>query len=101
MDSLHHVALTVKNLQRAVEFYTKNFDCRVSYQDDTWAMLEFENISLALVIPEQHPSHIAFSRENAEDFGDLVKHRDGVRSVYIEDSEQNSIEIIDKNSLKP
>ena len=101
MDSLHHVALTVKNLQRAVEFYTQNFDCKVSYQDDTWALLDFENIQLALVIPEEHPSHIALTRDNADEFGELVTHRDGVQSVYIEDSEENSIEIIDKNSLEP
>ena len=99
MDSIHHVAIRVKDLSRAVQWYTENFDCRVSYQDDTWAMLDFENIQVALVIPKQHPAHLAVSRERAADFGPLVTHRDGIRSVYIEDSEENSVEILEKDSL--
>lgn len=99
MDSIHHVAISVKDLSRAVKWYTENFDCRVSYQDDTWAMLDFANIQVALVIPEQHPAHLAVSRKQASDFGSLVTHRDGIRSVYIEDSEGNSVEILEKDSL--
>jgi len=96
MDKIHHVAITVEDLKRAVEWYTKNFDCKVAYQDDTWAMLEFQNIQLALVLPTQHPAHVGFERINAEKFGKLTKHRDGRSSVYIQDPEGNSIEILDK-----
>lgn len=99
MDSIHHVAISVKDLSRALEWYTQNFDCKISYQDDTWAMLDFANVQVALVIPEEHPPHLGLTRPHAEKFGELTTHRDGIRSVYIEDSEGNAVEILDQESL--
>ena len=93
-DIIHHIAIQVKNIQRAIEWYTKNFNVKVTYQDDTWAMLQFKNIKLALVIPEQHPAHIAIESREAEQFGVLTKHRDGTQSVYSSDSEDNVIEVM-------
>jgi len=98
LDSLHHVAISVKDISQAVAWYTKTFHCTVSYQDATWAMLEFANLKLALVIPEQHPPHIAFVSPEAEKFGILRPHRDGTRSVYVSDPAGNSIEIMAPNS---
>ncbi len=94
LDALHHVAVSVPDIGQAVDWYTKNFHCKVSYQDPTWAMLEFANLKLALVIPEQHPPHIAFVHPEAEKFGPLKPHRDGTRSVYVRDPAGNSIEIM-------
>ena len=93
-DTLHHIAIQVKNIQRAVEWYTAYFKVKVSYQDDTWAMLQFKNINLALVLPEQHPPHIAIESPFANQFGALTKHRDGTESVYITDSEDNILEVM-------
>lgn len=95
MDSLHHVAIQVKDLSRALQWYTSQFDCRVLYQDDTWAFLEFANIRLALVIPSQHPAHIAIQQDHVTGFGPLKHHRDGTRSVYVTDSEGNAVELIE------
>ncbi len=94
LDSVHHVAIAVDNVRTAVEWYRGNFRCRVSYQDDTWAMLEFANMKMALVIPTQHPAHIAFVQPDAERFGQLRAHRDGTRSVYIKDPAGNAVEIL-------
>jgi catechol 2,3-dioxygenase-like lactoylglutathione lyase family enzyme len=94
LDSIHHVAVPVLDVKGAVEWYTKTFHCRVSYQDETWAMLEFANMRLALVVPQQHPGHIAFVHPDAEKFGTLKPHRDGTRSVYIKDSAGNHVEIL-------
>jgi catechol 2,3-dioxygenase-like lactoylglutathione lyase family enzyme len=96
LDKLDHVAIAVKNgeLDKTVEFYLKSFKCEVVYRDDTWAFLRFGNIKLAFVIPEQHPAHIAFISERAEEFGQLKLHRDGTRSVYVEDPSANTIEIM-------
>ena len=94
LDSIHHVAIPVQDVKSAVEWYTKTFQCRVSYQDDTWAMLEFANMKLALVIPSQHPGHIAFVHPEAEQFGALQTHRDGTRSVYVHDPAGNAVEIL-------
>jgi hypothetical protein len=47
-----------------------------------------------LVIPEQHPPHIAFTSPKAEQFGALKTHRDGTRSTYVKDPAGNSVEIM-------
>lgn len=77
-----------------IEWYTKNFNVEVTYQGNTWAMLQFKNISLALVIPKQHPAHIAFESREAEQFGALTNYRDGTQSVYISDTENHFIEVM-------
>jgi hypothetical protein len=66
----------------------------VLYQDDTWGLVQFSNIKLALVIPSQHPPHLGFVTPKAADFGALKPHRDGTRSVYITDPAGNSLELL-------
>lgn len=99
LDPLHHLAMSVTDIAKAVDWYTSTFACQVRYQDDTWALLQFQNLQLALVIPEQHPPHVAFARTDAERFGSLKTHRDGTRSCYIEDPAGNAVEIMDAASL--
>ena len=94
LDSIHHVAIAVKNVAEAVVWYRKHFRCEISYQDDTWALLEFDNTRLALVIPEQHPPHIGFIHPKAEQFGRLKVHRDGTRSCYVADPAGNPVEVL-------
>lgn len=94
LDSIHHIAIPVTNVAEAVAWYTGQFSCKILYQDATWAFLEFANTKLALVIPEQHPGHIAFTHPEAEKFGTLKTHRDGTRSTYIQDPAGNSVEIM-------
>lgn len=93
-DRIVHVAVSVRDVARAVAWYTSTFHCTVAYQDPTWALLKFDNIELALVIPEQHPPHIAFTSAAAARFGPLKTHRDGTRSTYVKDPDGNSIEIM-------
>lgn len=99
LDELHHVAIQVTDVTRAVEWYQSMFRCQVSWQDDTWALLKFANTSLALVVPGEHPPHLAFTVEQAEALGPLVTHRDNTRSLYLKDSEGNTIECMDPTSL--
>lgn len=94
MDTLHHIAFPVRDVSAAVAWYTTQFDVNIAYQDETWALLEFDNVALALALPEQHPGHIAVERSNAEAYGPLTPHRDGTASVYIQDPWQNTIEIL-------
>lgn len=99
LDALHHLAMPVNDIAKAVEWYRQNFACEIRYQDPTWALLQFQNIQLALVIPEQHPAHVAFTRPDAERYGALKTHRDGTRSCYIADPAGNAVEIMDAASL--
>lgn len=99
LDMIHHLAIQVEEISRAVQWYQTQFKCEIKYQDATWALLHFQNIDLALVIPGQHPPHFAVTTEQAEAFGPLKTHRDGTRSVYIKDSEGNFVECMDPSSL--
>ena len=94
MDKIHHIAIQVQDISKSVEWYKNNFDVKVSYQDETWAMIDFENTSLALVKPEDHPFHFAIENEEAENYGELTKHRDGTASVYIRDIDGNNVEML-------
>jgi catechol 2,3-dioxygenase-like lactoylglutathione lyase family enzyme len=94
LDSIDHIAIPVENVATALAWYKKKFNCEVTYQDDTWAFIKFDNIKLALVIPSQHPAHIAFVSPEAEKSGTLKLHRDGTRSCYVTDPAGNSIEIM-------
>lgn len=98
-DRIDHIAIPVRDVAEAVDWYRQTFRCRVAYQDATWALLEFGNVRLALVIPSQHPAHLGFSSPRAESFGPLKTHRDGTRSCYIQDPAGNTVEILDEASL--
>lgn len=94
LDSIHHVAIVVDDIDRAIRWYQAHLNTAIVYADSSWAMLDFENISLALVKDEQHPPHLAIEYENADQYGPLTSHRDGTESIYIKDSEGNSIELL-------
>ena len=94
LDRMDHVAISVNDIAATVDWYREQFNCEIVYQDETWAMVKFENITLAFVIPAQHPPHIAFVKEDAEKYGELEGHRDGTASVYIKDVADNAVEIM-------
>lgn len=94
LDVIHHVAIQVRNIAAAVKWYRENFKCEIEYEDASWASLKFANASVALVLPEQHPAHFAVLRENIEQFGQPKLHRDGTSSVYIEDTDNNAVELL-------
>jgi catechol 2,3-dioxygenase-like lactoylglutathione lyase family enzyme len=93
LDTMHPVAVAVSNVKETVDWYTKHFDCKVRYQDESWALLEFANIRLAFVLSEQHPPHFALLGDPTA-YGEPKKHRDGTRSVYLKDPSGNNIEIL-------
>ena len=99
LNAIDHVAVPVTNISAAVDWYTRNFECEVKYRDNTWSLLNFANIRLALVIPSRHPAHIGFVSPEAERFGELKTHRDGTRSVYIQDPAGNAIEVLASDSM--
>ena len=94
MDRIHHVAITVTNIDDAIDWYKERFDFDISWRDQSWALLEFENIALALVLPHEHPPHIAFVSDELEKHGTPKEHRDGTASVYIRDNQRNVLELL-------
>ena len=103
LDKLHHIAISVheKSIAEVVEWYREQFRCEIVYQDETWAMLQFANVQLALVIPDQHPPHLGFETLQAEEYGELKTHRDGTRSIYISDPARNAVEIMAPTESTP
>ena len=57
-DRIHHIAIQVTNIEQSVKWYKKSFACNVSYQDNSWALIEFENTSLSLVLRKRSINHI-------------------------------------------
>ncbi len=99
LDTVHHVAIEVDDVKAALDWYSRKFNCRIAYQDDTWALIEFGNMSLALVSQGQHPPHIGFVTDAALNHGELVVHRDGTRSLYVSDPAGNAVELLDPTSV--
>ena len=93
-----HIAIESTDIKKSTEWYQSQFNCTVKYQDNTWALLEFDNISLALVTPGDHPPHIAIVDENITSVANSKVHRDGIRYLYETDPDLNYIEKIDKRS---
>lgn len=94
MDTIHHIAIPVTDVGATLKWYKNQYDVTVSYVDETWALIQFDNVALALVLPEQHPPHFAIVSDHAERYGTLTPHRDGTASVYIKDPAGNAIEML-------
>lgn len=86
-----HIALQVADPRQAVNWYSETFGAEAIYVDDTWGIVQLENIKLAFVIKEQHPPHVAFEVDNVD--GGKV-HRDGSVSVYKKDPWGNIYELV-------
>ena len=59
LTHVDHLAIESKNISDSVKWYTTNFKCVIKHQDETWALLKFDNIQIALVTPGEHPPHFA------------------------------------------
>tara|TARA_S200000501_G_scaffold363266_1_gene393943 strand:+ start:70828 stop:71130 length:303 start_codon:yes stop_codon:yes gene_type:complete len=95
---IDHIAIHSNNIKNSVKWYLDKFDCDIQYQDDTWALLNFENISLALVTPDQHPAHFAIVDKTVASNRNKKIHRDGISYIYTNDPDSNTIEVIDRSS---
>jgi len=94
--SFHHIAIVSTDIQRSVDWYSQKLDCKVSYQDESWAMVESENMKIALVLKDQHPPHIAFKVSSTVQFpcdeSQIKIHRDGSSYYYGTDPDGNIVE---------
>lgn len=94
MDTIHHIAIPVEDIKTTLQWYKDNFDVDIAYEDQSWALIKFDNIALALVLPDQHPPHFAITCQDAEKYGALTPHRDGTESIYIKDPSGNAVEML-------
>mgnify|MGYP001169038182 FL=1 len=94
LDTVDHIAIQVSNIEKSLMWYIAKFNCKVIYSDDTWALIKFNNINIALVNKKQHPPHFAILNENITLKNGATVHRDGSISKYINDIDSNFIELI-------
>ena len=91
---LDHVALVVENPKKSAAWYCENFEAKLIYADESWSIIQLDNIKLAFVISKQHPAHIAFRVDSFGDDRRPKSHRDGTESYYTRDQDGNIIEMI-------
>ena len=97
-----HIAISVKNkdIKRTASWYEDVMAAEILYIDDTWALLKVFDMKIALVIPSQHPPHIAFKIDEEQylNFKKADKafkeHRDGSESFYEKDASGNILEFV-------
>ena len=100
LDKIDHIAIQVDNIQESLNWYLNNFKCKKIYSDRTWAFIEFNNIKLALVDKKQNPNHFAIIDTKIILDVNSKKHRDGSISKYINDIDNNKIELINYGKIK-
>ena len=98
LSYIDHVAIESKNIKESVNWYMENFICDLKYQDESWALLRFRNLALALVTPGQHPAHFAIVDASVGNFKVTQVHRDGIKYIYNTDPDKNVIELIDRKT---
>ena len=52
LDNIHHIAIQVKNIDESISWYREKFNLNIKYQDESWALLEFDNISKSIYISD-------------------------------------------------
>ena len=78
-----HVAQQVPDIAAAVEWQVRTVPgSRVLHQDATWALVESGGAKLAFVLPDQHPSHLAY-RVGADELERLAAEH-GATAVRLE-----------------
>lgn len=99
---LDHIAQQTADISAAVDWYRATFDdVEVAYRDDTWALLHVAGARIALVVPEQHPPHVAW-RVDADELDAasrrhgvrIAPHRDGSRSIYLHGPDGVAVELV-------
>ena len=111
VQRLGHIALRVKDVDRAKNFY-RNLGMKLVWDDPDWCYLEAGSSKdgLALLGPGYKAAgpHFAFHftdkeeviiahtqlKETGVDVGPLHDHRDGTSSFYLKDSEGNWLEML-------
>ena len=98
LTQIDHIAIETSNVEKSVKWYLKNFRCEIKYQDQSWALILFNNVSLALVTPGQHPPHFAVVDEAVKENKNSKIHRDGIYYMYEQDPDKNFVERIHRKS---
>jgi predicted enzyme related to lactoylglutathione lyase len=101
-DVLHHVAVVVGDLDRAVQWYGEVFRAKLLRRDARRAVFAFGAVELHLV-DEQQPAGVTIVRHDVAAMGPSTRRPDGVRGMHLVDPWGNAIEVVDRvhDALEP
>ena len=91
---IDHLAINVADIEKSVRWYLSSFNCRLLTQQRTFAMLQFANTRLILLLPSEQPGHIAFALADAATHGELHQQPEGHWSAFIADPTGNPVELV-------
>ncbi len=95
IERFDNIAISVKDIQKSIDWYQKNIGAKIKYQDETWALVCVNDTDIAFVTNNQHPPHIAFRVDSLCDLDPSYKtHRDGSKYIYKTDPDGNTVELI-------
>ncbi len=96
--TIDHIAIRVPDIEVAQKWYEENCGAKLSYKDEFYRRMSFNNTTIALIDQNRYPcNHIGILVENEADLppsGQRVNHRDGTIGVYVKDPFGNVIEFI-------
>jgi hypothetical protein len=98
--AVDHIALQSLKPSESAKWYSERFFGTIMYSDEEWALVKFDNISVAFVLPDAHPSHIAFEVKTIIDDSGFGRHRDGSMFKYERDKWGNTYELICYNKKR-
>ena len=98
MDIIDHIAIKVKDLKVAEEWYLDHLECEIAFKDSKYVRLKVGNTNIALIDEQfydyQHFGILVRNKEDLPKEGKRVKHRDGTIGVYVKDPFGNYLEYI-------
>lgn len=92
--NIDHIAIPTDAPIESAKWYAENFGAEILYADNTWSVVQFENIKLSFVVLSQHPAHFAFKVKKFDESDVVKSHRDGTESTYKADPWGNIYELI-------
>jgi extradiol dioxygenase family protein len=98
MDIIDHIAIKVKDLKVAEEWYLDHLDAQITFRDNKYIRLKVGNTNIALIdeayYPHAHIGVLVGNQDELPEEGQRVEHRDGTIGVYVKDPFGNYIEYI-------
>lgn len=96
-SEIDHVAILVADLEQSIHWYTTSFGCELIHRGKTLAIISFRNVKLVLSLPSEQRPHIAISKDNASEFGEIMEQSDLCTSTFISDPTGNLIELVESS----
>ena len=99
MKIVDHIALLVENLEISQQWYEKNCNAVLVFEDSKYKRMKMNNTTIALIDKKHYKhAHIGLLVDNYCDLpsnlGEMVHHRDGTTGCYVKDPDGNVVEFI-------